>query len=402
MRNYLWRLLLFGFATTSLAQRVVTDRAAATGVVTGHVYCADTNGPARLATVILEPVDTINGYRPEMRKTIPAHMTGVQTLPDGSFSIPHVAPGAYYVFASKPGYLSPLASIGVSDEELQKPDEALKETIAKSVPRITIQPNVSASVDIILERGAAISGNVHFDDGSPASGLAVRILVHKNEKWVPLQSSPTRASAPILTDDLGAYRISGLPAHEYLLEVDFRLTKTAYDFNSDGSSTSTDVEYSIPIYSGNSTRPKEATPFSIKLGEERPGEDIQVPLSKLHIVSGSIVAARDGHMVNGANVTLLYADDRSEETNTHLRKDDNGFTLNFVPEGDYILRITNASDIDYEEVPNPPGVSPATMTEPQILHVYGPTDLPLHVGEDISSLAVAVPERSTKKAQTNP
>jgi hypothetical protein len=35
------------------------------GTVLGHVYCADTNAPARLATVTLEPVREVDEFKPQ-------------------------------------------------------------------------------------------------------------------------------------------------------------------------------------------------------------------------------------------------------------------------------------------------------------------------------------------------
>ena len=49
----LWPLLLSVLALTATAQNSAKP---GTGTVTGHVYCADTNAPARTASVLLEPV----------------------------------------------------------------------------------------------------------------------------------------------------------------------------------------------------------------------------------------------------------------------------------------------------------------------------------------------------------
>ena len=62
MRAYFFGLFLFP-AMTVLAQQAPTDKIAPTdkgalaSTVSGHVFCADTNAPARMATVMLEPVE---------------------------------------------------------------------------------------------------------------------------------------------------------------------------------------------------------------------------------------------------------------------------------------------------------------------------------------------------------
>ena len=156
---------------------------AATGTISGHVFYADTNGPARLAQVLLEPADAVDGFTAGAGKSVSAHFSGVQTLPDGSFTAPHVTPGTYNVYASAPGYLSPLAELGVTESQLHNPDKAVKEAIAQAIPRVTVSAGRAVSADLTLERGAAVSGTVLYDDGSPASGIQVKLLTKKKDKW---------------------------------------------------------------------------------------------------------------------------------------------------------------------------------------------------------------------------
>ena len=395
--HILFTLLALAATMLSYAQ----NRTSPTGIVTGHVFCGDTNGPARLATVMLEPADAIDGYTSANKGGISARLDSVQTLTDGSFAMPHVAPGTYYVFATFPGYVSPLAALGVSADQISSPDKALKEQIARVVPRVTVQPGAPAAVDVTLQRGAIVSGTVLYDDGSPAPGLDVRLLVRqkdaRGEKWVEPRQGPVQNTLPAKTDDRGAFRIPDLPAREYLLAVQLHVAHTTYNIGGKGYSISMDGDYDISIYSGNKLRSKEATPFTLKLEEDRPGEDITVPLAKLHRVSGFLTAARDGHSVNGGKVSLLHADDRSELASTELARDDTGWTLSFVPEGDYILRISNSEDLEYEEIANGPGSIPPTHWESHATHHYAPAEQPVHVEGDLSGLAISVPEPVAKK-----
>ena len=106
-------------------------------------------------------------------------LTAIQTTLDGSFVIPKVAPGTYYVVAYKAGYLSPLGTFPT--EVLEHPSEEDRARIAAVVPIIKVEAGLPASLDIRLERGAAISGTVLFDDGSPAADLTVRALIRRKE-----------------------------------------------------------------------------------------------------------------------------------------------------------------------------------------------------------------------------
>src|SRR6185369_13089123 len=93
-----------------------------------------------------------------------------QTALDGSFLIPNVPPGSYYVTATLGGYPSP--RLGHEDEgDALPPAPAGKPPVSDL--KITVQTDQAASIDIRLERGAAVSGTVRFDDGSPAVGVHV-------------------------------------------------------------------------------------------------------------------------------------------------------------------------------------------------------------------------------------
>ncbi len=351
----------------ALAQRGASGKPAPTGIVTGHVFFADTNGPARLANVVLEPAEAIDGYKPDAGHAdgISAHLSGVQTLPDGSFLIPRVAPGTYYVYAWAPGYVSAISTLGATNDQLLKPDAAIKEAIARTLPRATVQANLPASVDVTLQRGAAVSGTVLYDDGSPAAGLEVRLLVRQKDKWVEPRLNPLEFTPNPMTDDKGSFRIAGLPDREYLAAVELSFTRTGYDINGGGFGVFHDGGGSkLMIYSGDQFRTKNAHPFKVKLGEERPGEDITIPLAKLHTVAGAVTAARDGHTLNGGTVTLLYADDRTEAATTKLAHGDTSWSLPFVPEGDYLVRVTDGVDAEYDELPNPPGTPRRPIRKP--------------------------------------
>ena len=385
-------LCVVGFATAVPAQQIDN---AGTGTVSGRVFCADTNGPARKASVVLVSADTAEALRAGENKHVEY---GGETQLDGSFDIPNVPPGVYYVTASKAGYMSSLAPLYVSSTDESTVQPTGKKPVI-SAPRITVQANLSATGTVSIERGAAVSGSVIYDDGSPASGLDLELLVRSNDKWVPIPPIPgDRASHSGFTDDKGHYRIAGLPSGEYVLDAKLTISTNTFHTDAQGSVTASMSRTQVAdIYSGGSTRRKHAVPFKLTAGEERPGEDIDIPLSKMHTVRGSLVAARDAHALNGGTVSLLYADDRSAAYNTKLWKDKEGFTLNYVLEGDYILRVDTASDVVYREVPVSGGV-PLTRVESRVVRTYGSTEQPLHVSGEVSDIVISVPTQSVEKA----
>jgi hypothetical protein len=373
----------------------------ATTTVTGHVYLADTNTPARLATVMLEPAAALDNdpdpHPPKDRSASLVYTSAVQTLLDGSFTIPKVAPGAYYVVAYKSGYLSPLSTF--SEDALQHPTADDHKRIATILPRIVVEARLPASVDVRLERGSAISGTVLYDDGSPASGLPVHALVRrkdgKKETWSPLRPMPFALMADVYTDDLGRYRLTGLESREYLVRVDLNLQHM--DFASapgeSGGSSSVNNVASLAFYSGSATRRADATPFKLTANEERSGEDITIPIAKLHTITGEVVAEHDGHVLNQGNVKLLDPDDKSEVESSKVERADGKFHLFFVPEGNYIFHVDNAADVTYEDVPYPPGTLPPTHEEAHTIHAYGTADQPLNLHDDAPTIVLSVPEK---------
>lgn len=372
------------------------------GSVTGHVYCSDTNDPARLAVVTLLPIaDTLkpsftqqNG--PNRNQT--SVFRPAQTLLDGSFTMPRVAPGYYYVVVQYPGYLSPVSQL--SSEELAHPSAEMQKFIASVLPTIAVDASRTATTEIRLQRGDSISGTVRFDDGSPAPNLNMHVLHKDNHgKWVPVVLGTGVFSGRVQTDDQGHYRLAGLPAGEYILRTDLELDDIWFSrlFGSGGSSSS-GTRYSIAIYSGGQAREKDAKPIKLHDGEDDSGEDIVIPVSRLHSISGTLVEARTGETINAGTVTLLYADDKTQAATAKVNADDATFHLDFVPEGNYILKVSNARAVSREEIPNPPGSTPPSHTKETTIRSYGEAEQPILVQNDISSVIVSVPDKSAKTA----
>ena len=375
-----------------------------TTTVTGHVHCADTNAPARLASIMLEPVRVLDsaGHWSSRSEEEEVTMTAVETTLDGSFLIPKVVPGTYYVIAYKQGYLSPLANF--PEDVLTHPSDEDRKHIAAAVPKITIEAGLPASIDLRLERGAAISGAILFDDGTPAAGLAVHALVRRKqgqkETWTALPPSPFITTRDAQTDDLGHYRLIGLSPREYIVQVTLELKNTLFGLHPGqvGGSSMPNQLASIAFYSGSTARQHDATPFKLTAGEERSGEDFIIPLAKLHSVTGELVAAHDGHPLNHGYVKLIDADDKSELEHSKIERTDGKFHLYFVPEGNYLLHVSDAADVTYEDIPFPPGTMPPTHEETHILHIYGHADQPINIHDDVPTVVISVPEKSAAPA----
>ncbi|MGA7313841.1 MAG: carboxypeptidase-like regulatory domain-containing protein [Silvibacterium sp.] len=416
-----WAVVVLLCTLTGVAQQPATDKNSdaaaekpAYGTVSGRVFLDDTKGPARKATVYLQPVAALMADKPPDHNHGAAEgdaTVGVQTRFEGGFSFSHVAAGSYYVIASYPGYLSPYVPLSLAEgrcqygawQPLGPSQQAAKELVLKSIPRITVQSNQSVTIDVPLERGAAISGNISYDDGSPAADLDVDVLARVNrdgkETWDVFKLSKHSLFSQIKTDDRGNYRISGLPARKYVVRVTLNLMRII-TYSSGGTSTYGSGGNQLMIYSGSTLRLKDAASFAVYPGEERTGEDLWIPLSKLHTITGNIVSAYDGHVINSGQVDLYNTDDKSFAGSANLSQDDPGFTFNFIYEGEYMLMSPMSADVDYQLLPQQPGSSSSPpQYDGHALHLYGSASKPLHVDGDMDGVTIAVPEPTAEESR---
>jgi hypothetical protein len=397
---------------------VVTNKPVSSGAVSGRVFLGDTKGPARRATVRLQPVATLRTDVPSIlgQQTAGAGViVEVQTRFDGSFSFVHVPAGNYYVIASSAGYVSPDLALAVasgpSRRMNQEPVAASSEdgvqAVLKGIPRIIVESGQTTTIDVILERGAAVSGNISYDDGNPAAGLRVeflfRTLVDGKETWTeePFLQFSSSGSYTRLTDDRGDYRISGLPAGKYIIATTIDLSEFVSYRSSSGSSSSSGSNRwtNFKIYSGNTPRLKDADVLSLSLGEEYLGENLQFPLSKLHTVTGHVVSARDGHVVNSGQVDLLNSDDKSVAGSAHISVDNDEFAFDFIYDGEYILSSPTSADVQYELLPHQPGSLSPPQYKTHLRHLYGSVSKPLHVDGDMDGVTIAAPEPTAEETQ---
>jgi len=150
---------------------------------------------------------------------------------------------------------------------------------------------------------------------------------------------------------------------------------------------------SLMIYSGDATRKSDAVPFKLGVGEERTGEDITIPLSKLHSIGGVVAAARDGHAINGGDLNVTTTDG-NETIGIAEIASDGSFHLDSVPEGTYTLRILNARDTQSLILT----VSGNSYSSEKTIHQYGELEQPIKVEGDIPNLVLAVPEQKKQAA----
>jgi hypothetical protein len=383
------------------------------GQVSGRVYCGDTDQPARFASVQLigehpsaaAVFDTEALAKGDFEKSFAVAMTAVMkggnsslsalTALDGTFSLDKVPPGTYWVVAQLAGYLSPLSQLSPI-ERAKAGDDALK-VVQSSAEKIVVQSNQSAHVDLRLERGASISGTVHYDDGSPAPGVNPALMkLDKDGKWKDLGVVST---LPANTDDHGRYRIYGLLPGKYAVKATLPAIQAASGLGAMPSLNSSMGDMLL-VYSGGALHEKDIKPVEVGPGEEVDGIDVVFPIDNLHTIAGTVVAKSDQHPVNAGWIALEEADTKTRTRGTSIDQD-GSFRINYVLDGQYILKVEGASDTD-----RPPdtgsGGNFALFTQRKTLKSYGAAELPLAIKSDSTGLLLQVPDVSATPAKGSP
>jgi hypothetical protein len=278
---------------------------------------------------------------------------------------PQVRPGRYLLYASAPGYVSPFDSPESSSRSGGQP-------VAANPVLVQLGPDQTVRANFELQRGADVEGQVLFDDGNPLASVMVKALKKGADgKWTEV-----KAGRLSLTDDRGHYRISGLAAGEYLIEADMSI---APDLVMD-KNVMAESRFEITkraVYSGSVFDEKSATPFKLTRGEERTGEDLTFRASALHTVSGVVVAQPDAHPVPDAKVGIDAADGGVVEA-VHVLDASGTFRFEYVPEGQYTLKVSGARDVDAQD---------------RTIREYGPAQQGLDVENDTTGLVIVVPPK---------
>ena len=364
--------------------------------MTGHVTLEDTGGPARFASVTLIPVATNSAPAPANANPSPDQLPIIvsrvfHTTLDGSFLVPDVAPGNYYVMVDAPAYLS--ASGLLTRQQLDHPTKEIARQIEQLLVPVAVASGKISTADVRLHRGASLSGNVQFDDGTPFSTFVS--LFRKDPKGEWQRFNAHLGGTAGITDALGHFHLLGLPAGAYRVSIELGVDE---DFISqqggEQQGWASSPIYALRIYSPSATREKDAKTFQLTEDQEEAGVQIEVPLSKLHAVTGSLVEKGSGRSINAGHVAVLFADDGKELGSTNVNGDDSSFHLAFVPEGSYTLEVSNVQNVERTRVPNEPGSIPPYTVKERSLQGFGDASQPLVVTTDVQGILIAVPPQA--------
>jgi hypothetical protein len=337
--------------------------AAGTGIVTGHVTCGDTQRPARLANITLlgvpkettqmpkvdanaDPEAMMAAVRSAMDSLKNTTMVSTQTDMNGAFVAENVAPGDYYIFAAKAGYVQPLNQVQAALDAGADPHKLLP-----GIPVVHVVAEHTANAEVTIDRGAAVSGSAQFDDGTPVTGANVLVTPAKTDTKQPPPEFAMLAAAGGLsgifsmTDDLGHFRMSGLAPGEYVVQIVLPLKNlmnlTAGSFNFSRMM----AEKPLVAYAPAALHKADAKTIKLGTGEDKRDVTVTFNLNGMHTVSGRVASLEDHHGLNAATVTVTDANDKDFVRSAGVDAAGN-FTVTFVPAGTYALKVTNAGDTE--------------------------------------------------------
>jgi protocatechuate 3,4-dioxygenase beta subunit len=200
---------------------------------------------------------------------------------------------------------------------------------------------VMEKADIALPRGSAVSGRVLDEFGEPVADANVTAMrtqfMGGHRRLVPSGRAST-------TNDLGQFRVFGLPPGEYYVSASMRsfdsmiLDMMGTAGGPTGSNNNSG--YAATYYPG-TPNPGEAQRLSLTIGQELSTVDIQMQPVKLARITG-VATTSDGKPMSGALVMMMPSIKEAlafMPGGTSRTDKDGNFTLSGVAPGEYSIQI---------------------------------------------------------------
>jgi protocatechuate 3,4-dioxygenase beta subunit len=340
-----------------------------TGRIRGRIVSVDTGTPIRRAQVRISGPDI--GSKTAL------------TDAEGRYEFRELPAGRFSLNATKSGFVSVQYGQTRPFEQGRQIELADKQVLDKA--------------DIGLPRGSVISGRIIDEFGEPVADAMVTAM---RQTWMGGRRRLVPAGRPAMTNDLGQYRMYGLPPGDYFVSATLRNAETMmFDIMgpAGGPTGSNPGSGYAPTYFPGTPSPAEAQKVVVALGQEAQQTDFALLPVRLAKVSGMVVSS-DGKPVETAMVNLLPAG-RSGDIGMMMMgssartSKDGQFTLNGVAPGDYTLNVRSmriqtsdmGGNMTFTATVGGPGGGDAEFAS-----------MPLTVaGEDLANVAVVTTKGAT-------
>lgn len=267
-----------------------------TARLSGRVTTLDNGRPIRRALIRASGPDLPEG------KTI-------STDAEGRWELRDLPGGRYTISVSKGGYVT--LAYGQ-----QRPNEPGKQVTVEN-------GKVIEKLDVALPRGSAVTGRVLDEFGEPVTNVRVVAgqyrMMNGQRRLMPLASNDT-------TDDLGQFRLHGLPPGDYYVWTQpqsFTFVGSSEDRSGYGQT-----------YFPGTLNPAEATRITLSLGQEAQNVLIALAPTRIANLSGTVTTS-NGKAV-GMGMMMLRSLAAPDVVRPGIVRD-GAWTISGVPPGEYQL-----------------------------------------------------------------
>jgi hypothetical protein len=274
---------------------------AGTAVVRGRVFAADTGQPLRKAVV--------RAGAAELREGRVA-----TTDEQGRYELKELPAGRYFLNASKGSYVN-LAYGQTRPFEGGKPLEILDgQTVEK--------------VDFSLPRGAIITGRVVDEYGEAVADTLVSPMRSMNQggrrRMVP-------AGRTSMTNDIGEFRLYGLPPGQYLISATLRSGTMM-------GAESNDRSGYAPTYFPGTANAAEAQRLNVGIGQTLTDVNIALLPTRTSRITGTAVDSQGRPLANGMVMVIQRDGMGFMGSGGGPIRPDGTFTINGLAPGEYTLQ----------------------------------------------------------------
>lgn len=289
-----------------------------TATIAGRVTTADGGSPVSKARVALSQYQH------------PSSIELVATTDnDGRFRFADIEPGAYSLFATKPGYLP-----GANGQQ-HYDDEG-------SILRANAGQEIS-DISLRLFPASAIEGQVLDGDGDPASGWKVLL-------W-SLQSRNHRARIhdDVMTDREGRYHFETLQPGTYLVsaEPDSEDDDSTTQIRVDSAGKRTNLHDYRTFFPASLTS-EAAQPIRLTQGKSYEGADIHVQRGPLFSVAGRVAGAFG--TFSGYQISISVDAGRGWTSKEGALTPDGSFTFTQIAPGKHHITLLRSSQNGLEGI----------------------------------------------------
>ena len=303
-------IVLLGASAVAQVASSATTKPASRAVIEGMVTKDPGSQPVKKALIELIAENQAEG----------GDYTAVSGA-DGGFHIEGIVPGRYHLFAERTGWLE------VDKHRARSDGRVLTLAAGQELKNLRIR----------LQAAAVVQGRVTDEDGDPLPSAQVAVL---RQTFVAGRSRWEQAGAE-RTNDLGEYRIAGLPAGNYYVSVspppDFKSLIEAASAAAEPRAPSDKpaaTSYQTTYYPGTTDR-GQAAPVQLHAGDDFPVNFSLTPSPSLSI-RGSVVNLPP----RSSAAIMLQSRDFSLVLNGAEMHADGSFVIRDVAPGAYTILAT--------------------------------------------------------------